>query len=92
MGRAIIGAIIVAFTVVGWTYLWYWIGLEVQDARVKKDGGLGIRGKELLRRASQIMGGIGVSPSIDDPEIIRPATRDAINKWFADYHKENKTK
>lgn len=92
MGKAIIGVIIVAFTVVGWTYLWYWIGLEVQDARLKKDGDLGIRGRELLRRASQILGSIGASPSIDDPEIIRSVTRVAITNWFKDYHKENKTK
>lgn len=90
MGKAIF---IAALGLIGfgvWSFFMFWLGCIATDHNYKNDGLVGMRGKELLQRAARIMGDIGISPSIDDPEIVRPVTRTAIDKWINDYHKENK--
>lgn len=88
MPKAIFTAVLALLGFGAWSYFMFWLGCIATDHKFKNDGLVGVRGKELLRRASRIMGGIGVSPSIDDPEIVRPVTRVAIDHWIKDYHKE----
>lgn len=88
--RAIIAAAVILIAFGAWSWFMFWLGEISTEHAYRKDGLVGIKGKELLRRASRIMGNIGVSPSIDDPEIIRPVTRQAIDGWIKDYQKENK--
>lgn len=90
MGKAIGYGLLIVLLFSAWSFFMVMAGYSMHEGRVNREGLAGIKGKKLLQRAARIMGGIGVSPSIDDPEIIRPVTRDAVDNWIADYHKENK--
>ena len=90
MGKAIAIVAFIVLITAGVIYLSFMLGYGAHEKEMRRDGLPGLRGRELLQRAARIMGGVGISPSIDDPEIIRPVTRAAIDTWFEDYEKANR--
>jgi hypothetical protein len=88
VGKAIGYGVLIMLVFGGWSFMMIMAGFSLHEGQMKRDGLAGARGRMLLKSAARIMGGIGISPSIDDPEIIRPVTRDAIDKWIKDYYKE----
>lgn len=91
MGKAIGYGVLILLLVGAWSFLMVHVGYSMHKRQVNLDGLMGAKGRALLQRAVRIMGSIGVSPSIDDPEILRPVTRDAVDRWIKDYYKESKT-
>lgn len=89
MGKAIGYGLLIVLLFSAWSFFMLMGGYSAHERQVNREGLAGIKGKKLLQRAARIMGDIGISPSIDDPEIIRPVTRDAVDKWIADYQKES---
>lgn len=90
VGKAIVYGVLIVLAFGSWSFIMFRVGYALHRHRTSQDGLMGIRGRALLQRAARIMGGIGISPSIDDPEILRPITRDAVDKWIIDYHEESR--
>lgn len=87
MGKAIVIVIAILLILATIVFFSMVLGYSIHEKEMKKDGLPGLRGRALIQRAAKIMGHIGVSPSIDEPELIRPVTRAEIDAWIKDYEK-----
>ena len=87
MGKAIVIVIAILLILATISFLSMMWGYTLHEKEIRKDGLPGLRGRALIQRAAKIMGHIGISPSIDEPELIRSTTRTEIDTWLEDYEK-----
>lgn len=90
MFKSLFWAVVVLVTIGGYGYICALIGqASARRTMSRETAGFSMTTMvKLVRNAATIMGSLGVSPSIDDPEILRPATRRAVNTWLSNYHQE----
>ena len=89
--KAFLGALVILLMLGGYSYVVFLWGALTQERRMVSEGWSDLRAKRLLREAARIMGMLGVSPSLNDLEIIRPSTRAAVDEWLASYDRKGAT-
>jgi hypothetical protein len=85
VGRAVVfGAVVVILALIGWrTFVWF-----TKHTTTAK-GDLGPREERALRKllddAARVLSSLGVGPSIDDSDLLRPDSRTAVDDWLGRY-------
>lgn len=86
MGRAIGLTVLVLLLFFAYSWFVFRLGVIRHELAVQRDELAGVKGRHLVKRAAQVLSGLGVASTLDDVEIISTTHQAAIKEWLDTYN------